>query len=86
MTQRAPTSRDALVDQLRVDGGWLSAAALAVASGAREDSIQRVLQRLRILGLVESRRVELAGVGRGRQPYRVETYLEWRYCGPFDDG
>lgn len=78
LTRTRPNVSQRVIDFLAIDGGWLSAPALAADLGIREETVERALQRLRLAGAVASRRVELACIGCGPSPGRLEAYTEWR--------
>lgn len=76
--EKAPTLAESTHDRLSIEGDWITAACLAMLMGRLEESVTRILYRLRAEGLVESRVVDLARVGSGPRPQRLESRQEWR--------
>jgi hypothetical protein len=77
-TRTAPTLAESVYDRLSIEGGWITAACLAMIMGRPEESVRRILYRLRMEGHAESRTVDLAKVGTGTRPHRLESRQEWR--------
>lgn len=79
---RVPTPRpkerrvvtENLLDLLEIDGGWLTAAGIAVALEIPEPTVSRTLYRLRQRNLVRCRNVELALSAAGQ----MQSRSEWR--------
>lgn len=70
--ERAWKARDAILDWLNLDGGWLTSDGLALDLGRNRQAVERVLRQLRDEGLVESRILVLSSSGTG------QARTEWR--------
>lgn len=55
------TSTETILDLLETDGGWLTAAGIALHLGINEDSVESRMRHLRQRGKVRSRFVPLSG-------------------------
>lgn len=72
--ERSWKNHDRICDLLLIDGGWWTAAGLATRLNISEKTVSRTLYRLRKVGAVQSRTLELArGAGSA-----VEARQEWQ--------
>jgi predicted transcriptional regulator len=55
------------LDVLETDGGWLTTDGVVLLVGGSRDTVRKALWRLAKAGLVESRQVQLAQRGGGRE-------------------